>query len=250
MASASHARLSASGSHRWLNCPGSVRLEETLPDSTSVFAEEGTRAHALAEDALNIYLKTKNERECISFLETCPDKEMASYVSNYVDHAINLIVEFELKKLDTEAHIEEMVDFSKWVKGGFGTIDFLLMAEGKLIIRDLKYGKGVPVDSLDNSQLILYALGAIDKYDFLYDFKEVSIGIIQPRLDNISITNYDIEDILNFGKEFKVKASITDNPNAPIVPGVWCKFCKARAICKKRVSYYLNKIVKYVGGKK
>lgn len=244
MASSSHARLSASASERWLNCPGSVNLCEKLPDSTSAFAEEGTRAHALAEEILTGYLKGKSlDLIYDELLKKNIDREMLNFVKIYVEHCTDLISTSKLKyKEDYEAHIEEMVYFDKYVDGGFGTIDFLLIEPDKLTVRDLKYGKGVPVDSYNNSQLILYALGAIDMFDFLYEFKEVSIGIVQPRLNNISITDYKIEDILNFGEEYKIKAQETNLPNAKIVPGKWCKFCKARAICKKRASYFLSKV--------
>ena len=244
MASASHARLSASASERWLHCPGSVNLCEKLPDSTSAFAEEGTKAHALAEEILTGYLNGKSLDLIYSdLLKKKVDREMLNFVKIYVEHCVDLINGASLKyKKDYEAHVEVLVYFDKYVEGGFGTIDFLLVENDKLIIRDLKYGKGVPVDSYDNSQLILYALGAIEMFDFLYEFKEVSIGIVQPRLDNISVTEYKIEDILNFGEEYKIKAQETNLPNAQIVPGKWCKFCKARAICKSRARLYLSKV--------
>ena len=228
-----HAKLSASGSERWLNCSGSIKLEENMPEQTSSFAEEGTKAHSLAESILKAYLNN-------SYLTIDADKDMLNNVNEYVYHCIDLMDELKLNNEDFEAHVEYQVDFSKWVDGGFGTIDFLLLTNDKIIIRDLKYGKGVEVDSNNNSQLILYALGAYDTFNFLYDFKKVSIGIIQPRLNNISISEYDIKYILEKGKLYKAKAKEALSDKASINPGKWCKFCKVRAICKVRALYFFK----------
>lgn len=211
-----HAKLSASGAHRWMNCPGSVRAEEGLKDSSSPFAEEGTKAHDLMEQML-LYARTDIDKY---------DIEMAEHVRTYVDY-----VESQKKPGDA-LFVERRVDFSEWVPGGFGTADTIIVSDQVLHIIDLKYGKGVPVFAEHNPQLMLYALGAYDECMFLSDFESVKISIVQPRLDTISEWEISITDLLKFGETVRQAALDTENPKAKRVPGEkQCRWCKAKATC-------------------
>jgi hypothetical protein len=212
-----HAKLSASGAHRWMACPGSVKAEEGLPDRSSSFAEEGTKAHELMEQALK---HGKAVRDLID------DMEMSDYVQIYVDYVLSQ------KKPGDALFIERRVDFSEWVPEGFGTADTIIVSDEVLHIVDLKYGKGVPVFAENNPQALLYALGAYDDFMFLSDFQSVKISIVQPRRDVISEWEISITDLLKFGETVRQAALDTQNPKAKRVPGEkQCRFCKAKATC-------------------
>lgn len=211
-----HAKLSASGAHRWMNCPGSVKAEEGMTDRTSSFAEEGTKAHDLMEQML-LNIRTDIDKY---------DIEMAEHVRAYVDYVESL------KEAGDTLLVEECVDFSEWVPGGFGTADTVLVGDRRIHIVDLKYGKGVPVYAERNPQAMLYALGAYAGFGWMGDIKSVKISIVQPRLDNISEWEVSVTDLLKFGEEARQAAADTLIPNAKKVPGEkQCKFCKAKATC-------------------
>jgi len=213
-----HAKLSASGAHRWMACPGSVKAEEGLADRGSSFAQEGTMAHDLMELAM------LSGKPCRSF--EVYDTEMADFVQVYVDYVESL------KEPGDTLLVEERVDFSEWVTGGFGTADTILVGDHRIHIVDLKYGKGVPVYAERNPQAMLYALGAYAGFGWMGDVKSVKISIVQPRLDNISEWEISVTDLLKFGEEARQAAADTLIPNAKKVPGEkQCKFCKAKATC-------------------
>ena len=215
-----HAKLSASGAHRWMACPGSVAAEDGIADRSSRFAEEGTQAHEVMEQAL------MNQRPCSDFTT---DNEMADYVQIYVDY-----VEAARAKMgkDTWMFIERRVDFSEWVPDGFGTADTIIVSDEVIHIIDLKFGKGVWVHAENNPQAQLYALGAYAELGFIANPKTVRISIVQPRLDHISEWELSITDLLKFGETVRQAALDTTNPNAKRVPGdKQCRFCKAKATC-------------------
>jgi hypothetical protein len=213
-----HAKLSASGAHRWTACPGSVAAEAGFPDQTSSFAEEGTMAHDLMELALI------TKKPCTDF--KVYDSEMMGHVQTYVDYVNSLALPGD------SVFIERRVDFSEWVPEGFGTADTVILGGDRIHIVDLKYGKGVPVYAENNPQAMLYALGAYAEFSFVADFDTVRISIVQPRLDSISEWEISATDLLKFGETARQAAEATQDPNAKRIPGEkQCRFCKAKATC-------------------
>lgn len=237
---AKHAVLSASSSHRWLNCPPSVRLEEQFEKTTSVYAEEGTLAHEIGEIKLRKELEQINQKELVDRLSKAVDsdlysKDMTDYVDVYVDTCLEKFNEAKATTADAIAIIEQKLDFSKWVPDGFGTGDFVVIADGTMEICDLKYGKGVAVSAIDNPQMRLYALGAITEFEFLYDIQKVKMTIIQPRLDSISTDEITVEELLTWANEYvKPRAELAIKGEGEFCAGEHCKFCRAKAVCKAR----------------
>lgn len=183
-----HALLSASAAHRWLECTAAPRLELQFPDTTSDYAKEGTLAHAIAELKLRRYAIEPMSKATFTRRHTKLKKdndlyqaEMESYTDEYVDRIKELMLHYKTKPYVVA---EKRVDFSQFVPQGFGTADCLIMTGEDLHVIDFKYGKGVPVDAVGNSQLRLYALGALQEYSLLYGFKHIYMHIIQPRIGN------------------------------------------------------------------
>lgn len=231
-----HARLSASGAKKWINCPGSIQLEENFEDKPSQFAEEGTNAHALGEAKIRLATKEYNRTKyhnAIRNLEITEDME--DYAESYKNYVIERYNSALQKTPDAILMLEQRLDFSKYVPDGFGTGDAVIIAEGKLEIIDLKYGKGVEVSAIDNPQLRLYALGAYEAFDMLYGFDTVEMTIYQPRLDNISSENISVAELLEWGESVKKAAQLANDDSViECVAGKHCDtgFCKARPVCR------------------
>lgn len=227
-----HAKLSASGSKRWMTCTPSAKLEEKFPDSSSPFAAEGTLAHELAEKML------RKEAFKVSDYPV----EMVKYIHGYKE-----FVEERINYHGPTATVlfEERLNFSNWVPDGFGTGDVVIISDFALEVIDLKYGKGVSVSSEDNSQLKLYALGAYEKFEMLYDYNKVILNIYQPRIDNISIWETTLEELLSWGNwEVRPLAKKAMDGEGELVAGDHCRFCKARHTCKTLANYNLE-LAKY-----
>lgn len=232
-----HAILSASGSKRWMSCTPSARLEESFEDEESVYAQEGSAAHALAEHKLRKYLKQRSKRP-VSDYET---DEMNDYVDEYVNFIIELIETTKQTCKDPVMLVEQHLDFSCYVPEGFGTGDFLLVADGILHIVDLKYGRGVPVYADNNPQMMLYALGALNLFDMLYDIREVCMTIHQPRLESVSSWSIPVQELKGWAdEELKPKAELAIKGEGELVPGSHCRFCKARNLCRARAESFLE----------
>ena len=234
-----HAKLSASGASRWATCPGSVQMEEGIPDKESIYAQEGTLAHELSELKLKHYLDSKGfgKRKLNAAIKKIKEDdlyqaEMDGFTDNYVDFIKEKALSFPSKPY---IEIEKRVDFSSWVPGGFGTCDCILIHGTTLSIIDLKYGKGVPVSAEKNEQLILYALGAYNAFNLIYDIKKIEMNIVQPRLNNFSSWEVDLTELLLWGDYFNVQSSKALSGEGELVPSAKaCKFCKARDICSAR----------------
>ena len=238
-----HAILSASGSKRWLSCTPSARLEATLPEQKRSsngfdFSQEGTMAHSLGEIKLRLYYEQigieEYERE-YEIIKNTPyyNEDFEANVDNYV-----LYVRSQIGEGDTPL-FEQRVDFSDWVPDGFGTADVVILSEHSIRVIDLKFGKGVPVSALHNTQLRLYALGAYSKFkeDFP-DIKEVSYTIHQPRLDSISTDGTSVTKLVDWANYFvKPKAKKAWSGAGEFLPGEWCQFCRAKAQCRARSDF-------------
>ena len=222
-----HALLGASSSARWLVCTPSARLEAMFPDEQSPYAAEGTVAHDLAESILRHKLEGKKAPKLDDY-----SAEMVEAVNRYVDICEEKVNESRARSSDAEAMIEARLDFSRWVPDGFGTGDMVIVADGILEVIDLKYGKGVPVSAIENTQMRLYALGAYDINEFLYDIKSVRMTIVQPRLDSISTDEMALEELLDWGEEIKPIAQRAFRGEGECTPCDYCTFCKARHTCR------------------
>lgn len=233
----SHAILSASGSHRWLNCLPSARLELEFEDKESTAAAEGTAAHALCEHKLRKALRMRSKRPISNY----DSDDMEEYTDNYVDFVIEQLETAKQNCSDPLILIEQRLDFSCYVPQGFGTADCIIIADEKLHIIDFKYGMGVLVDAVDNPQMKLYALGSLEIFDSLYDIKEVSMTIFQPRRENISTWTISVEELKDWAEnELKPKAQMAINGEGEYLPGEWCTFCKASVKCRARAEAKLE----------
>ncbi len=237
---AAHAILSASGASRWLACPPSARLEQNYENKSSEFAMEGTLAHELGELGLQKNLELISTRKYNSEVKKIKENElyaedMPDYVDIYVNTCMEKVAEAKAKTPDAIFSIEQRLNFSEWVPEGFGTGDFVIIADGVMEICDLKYGKGVPVSAIGNKQMKLYALGAIAEFSFLYDIEKVRMTIIQPRLDSISTDEISADELLKWAEEeLKPTAELAFKGEGEFCSGDHCKFCRAKAVCKAR----------------
>lgn len=244
---AKHARLSASASNRWLACPGSLLLEDLYEPETSVFAEEGTQAHAVCETLLKRELF---ETSLDVGLLSKADVEMAGHAQGYVDYCMDIYDALTMKDNATRAFVEQRIDYSDYAPKGFGTSDFYVVGAGELHTVDYKYGKGVPVSAKENSQQRLYALGALKDADFLYDIEKIVMHIYQPRLNNISTETISKTDLLWWGEVIvKPRADKAHKGTKEYSSGKHCMFCRARATCKTRANKLLNSLTELLGGK-
>lgn len=222
-----HAKLSASGSHRWTQCPGSVKAEEGFPDTSSPFAQEGTNAHELAElvltqggSAFDWEGKPLIENNAYTV-----EREMCGYIQEFVDY---------VKALGGDQQYEQRVDFSDWVENGFGTADVTAyVAETETLhVVDLKYGKGDPVTAVNNTQGLLYGLGYYSDLSMIVPIKTVVIHIHQPRRDHVDEWELTVDELLRWGEWLKDRAQACLDDDAERVPGEsQCKYCKAKATC-------------------
>ncbi len=231
-----HAFLSASSSHRWLKCPPSAKLCESIVDSPSPYAQEGTDCHELCaylvEKALGMDVKDPTEN--LTFYS----KEMQNNAEEYRNFVIERLEEARIRCKDPLILIEQRLDFSRWVKNGFGTGDCIIVSEDVLEVIDYKNGLGILVDADNNSQMMCYALGALMAFDGLYDIKEIRMTIFQPRRDNISTFTMNKEDLLFWGDNILAPiAKLASDGMGEFAAGDHCQFCKAKATCRKRAEY-------------
>ena len=234
---ADHAVLSASGSHRWLNCTPSARLELEFENTGSEAAREGTAAHALCEHKLKRALHMRSRRPVSDY----DSDEMEECTDTYVDFVME---QYEAAKQvceDPVILIEQRLDFSCYVPDGFGTGDCLIISDDRLHIIDFKYGMGVLVEAEGNPQMKLYALGALAVYDALYDIREVSMTIFQPRRENVSTWTVSVEDLKAWAEnELKPRAKAAYDGEGEYLPGEWCTFCRAAVRCRARAEEKLK----------
>ena len=228
-----HAKLSPSGAHRWMACPGSVALEAAFPDQSSAYAAEGTLAHTLASEHLDGSGLHPSQRigevhEVDGYTFTV-DAAMAAYVDDYC-RLVREYADGGLLLVEQRVPIEHVTGET----GATGTSDAIVVHTAKrmLYVVDLKYGMGVKVDAGDNPQLMMYALGAMEQCDQLGEFDQVCMVIHQPRLNHVSEHWIYVGDLWAFKRRAAEAAELTRQPDAPLVPGEkQCRFCKAKAVC-------------------
>lgn len=251
---AAHALLSASGSKIWLNCTPAARAQEAYPDTESKFSREGSFGHELAAALLATYLNGNDgaDIELVHAVETGADAEefltpeLREAVDGYVHRCIDLIEALRAEHPDAIVLLEQRLDYSDWVPEGFGTGDLVIVTGKTLYVVDLKLGKGVWVDAVDNSQMKLYAAGAYATYGLIYPFEEISVTIDQPRLDNLSSERFTREELQTWLEEYvKPRGQAAWNGEGPYVPGDHCTFCRARHDCKARAEAALEVVKDY-----
>lgn len=236
-----HSVLSASGAHRWMECSPSALLEQQFPNETSVFAEEGTAAHDLAEHKLKKTLKMRSKKPTSKF----HSDEMDEMTDLYVEYCLGIIEKAKEDCQDLQILIEQKLDFTDYVPEGFGTGDLVVVGSGTLHVIDLKYGRGVVVSADKNPQMMLYALGALSLFEMLYDIEKVSMTIIQPRVDNFSTYEVTVDELLTWAEqELKPKALLASNGDGEFCAGDHCRFCRARNQCRARAVKNLE-LLKY-----
>ncbi len=232
-----HAILSASSSYRWLKCLPSARLEQQFDHEPSRAAQEGTAAHALCEHKLKRALKMRSKRPVSEF----DSDEMEECTDAYVDFVLEQLEQAEQDCKDPIVLIEQHLDMTRWVPEGFGTGDCIIVADNKLHIIDFKYGTGVLVDANNNPQLMLYALGALNLFDSLYDIEEISMSIFQPRRENVGTWTVPVDQLLLWAeKDLMPKAKKAFNGEGWFACGDWCQFCRAANRCKARAEANLK----------
>lgn len=241
-----HAYLSASSSHRWLICPPILQVEARFENKDTEFTREGTAAHLLAEIKLRQFLGENVVEDIKAFTEnsTYYNKEMDEMTDLYV----NLVEEQFNAHKNAEMQLEVKVDYSPWAPGGFGTSDVVILSDGLIEIIDLKYGKGVPVEAYLNPQLMLYALGAYNIYDIAYDFDKIRMTIVQPRLDNVSSFDIEVNELLYWANNYVAPRAVL----ADLGIGEWTitddvvKFSKVRAQLRPRAEKNFEVIDGYI----
>lgn len=232
---AAHSKIGASSSYRWLECPGSVPLSEQAPEQqSSVYAEEGTAAHELAEKCL------KSGKDADDFIGAElngfeVDAEMADHVQVYLD-----VVRADYRKYPDYKGVETRIHLSWIDDNAFGTSDSHAGKKNKrLVVHDYKHGAGIPVDAEENTQGLYYVLGVAEKYGF--EFEEYEFCIVQPRafhpagpvrrwvFSKERLKQYE-NDLLK-GIQRVEKARLSDDLSQHLNPGDHCRFCPAAIIC-------------------
>lgn len=219
-----HALLSASSSSRWLACPPSAVANEIYSEQETSFAHEGTLAHEAAE----MIARARLEGTDIT-LDDKYTKEMRTCAEEYADY-----IQEHMTSNESTVLLEQRVDFSPWVPDGFGTCDCIILQDKTLTIIDYKFGQGVPVNALNNPQLKLYALGALNDYGIALDeIDTVEMHIFQPRLNNISFDKIPVDELMEWAeKTAKPTAEKALKGKGKYSPGEHCRFCKHAGKCR------------------
>lgn len=219
-ASRAHALLSASSSARWLACPPSAMIAERYPKVDTPFTREGTIAHEVAEVIASGGVLDAEKMDGLT-----PD--MIRHAEEYRDYIQGLCNEY------SEVLLEQRVDFSSWVPGGFGTADCIILSGNQMDVVDYKYGQGVAVSAESNPQMMLYGLGAMNDYGFIYSVDTVRLHIFQPRLGNVSVYECSALELLLFGEEVQQTAALAAKGEGKMQAGDHCRFCPHAGKCPK-----------------
>lgn len=228
--SRAHALLSASSSARWLMCPPSAAAAELYPPTDTAFTREGTKAHEVAEArARGAAVNVSDDPEITAEMIRCADA-YADYIQELI-HDDNAVV-----------LLEQRVDFSPWVPGGFGTCDCLILQGKRLDVIDYKYGAGVAVSAENNSQMGLYGLGAWNDFGDIYGIEEVVLHIFQPRMNNVSDFMLSANDLLKWGDNIKPTAALAAKGEGVMCSGEHCRFCPHAGACPTLAADCMSKV--------
>ena len=223
-----HALLSASSAARWLACPPSAIAAEAYPKQDTDYTKEGTLAHEVAEIKAHRHIPELYYDVDVYEYPEGHTHEMIECAENYADYILE-----QLKSYDHVLLLEQRVDFSPWVPEGFGTADCIIIQGDTMDVIDYKYGKGVAVSAEDNPQMKLYGLGALNDYGFLYDVKKIRLHIYQPRINNISVDELTVEELLEWAeKTVKPTAEKAAKGKGKYRPGEHCRFCPHAGRCR------------------
>ena len=235
-----HAKLSASGSKKWITCTPSAELESQFPNEDSKYSSEGTFGHSVFEHRLLGYLGRKQTPEAENQLPDADKyltQDLGDAVGEAVAHAIERIKQAYSVCKDPVILLEQRLDFSRWVPEGFGTGDLVIVAHNYIEVLDLKMGSGIAVSAYENSQFRLYMLGAFNQYNMLYDIETVIGTVLQPRLNNYSSEEISTSDLAIWAETVVVPAAkLAWVGEGIFVAGEHCSsgFCKARFTCAAR----------------
>ncbi|MBQ6621550.1 MAG: DUF2800 domain-containing protein [Mogibacterium sp.] len=242
-----HALLSPSSAHRWINCPGSVRLAQMCPEPPETeYASEGTDAHVLADIALRLrFLKegqviSDEDLQKMEQVKNSPhySEEMAEDAGIWADY-----VEEAYREYGPDAILltEQTLHYDEYVPDGYGRADAVIIADGAISVFDFKYGKGVAVEAENNPQMRLYALGAYLRYNCIYGIKTIRATIVQPRIDRIRSEEYTAEELIDWAETVAAPAAGKAlEGDGEIVCGSWCQFCPAKPICRVHAEHQLE----------
>ena len=225
--SRAHALLSASSSHRWLNCPPSAVAAEAYTNEGTDYTREGTLAHEVAE----CYAQGRMGEAWDWSLDKKEGltQEMIDCAEGYRDY-----IQEQIHRDDAVVMLEQRVDFSAWVPDGFGTADCIILQGDTMDVIDYKYGKGVAVSAEDNPQMKLYGLGALADFGFCWEVEKVRLHIYQPRMNNVSVYELTDEELLAWGDEVvKPIAEKAAQGKGKYNAGTWCRFCPHAGRCRQ-----------------
>lgn len=229
-ASRAHALLSASSSSRWLKCPPSAVAATLYENPGTEFTREGTLAHEVAELFVKINPEAASESLLADFRNAVGSDEvtmeMLRCAEGYRDYIQELISD-----PDAVVLLEQRLDFSPWVPHGFGTGDCIIIQKNRLDVVDYKFGQGVAVSAVENSQMLLYGLGALNDFGCIYDIDEVVVHIYQPRMNNVSFDPLRASDLLAWGETVKPIAQDAAEGKGEFCAGAHCRFCPHAGSC-------------------
>ena len=240
----SHAILAPSGASKWMACPPSARLEEMLPESNSIYSEEGTLAHEINDLTVNLSLgvvtKAKYKKELAKLKlkkstegEDLYSEEMLDCAAEYESIVMQQLTEARVMSKDAIIYVERKFDLSEYIPESKGHLDVSIIADKWLFIIDYKHGKGVPVSSVQNKQMLIYALGALLEFRDIYDIENIRMTIVQPRIDNNNSWEISVADLMQWVEmELKPAAALAWEGKGEFNPGNHCQFCKAKPTCK------------------
>lgn len=239
MAPSKHATLSASGAHRWMKCPPSALIEAQYRaehgEASSPAAEQGTVAHALAEYKVRRLDHRFQQEAGEKPVSELIDEEMEAHTDDYATFILEAASKARAEYPSFILAVEQRLDFSHVVPGGFGTADCIIIAKDRIQVIDFKYGQGILIEAENNPQLMLYGLGALNQFGQLYDLETVQLTIVQPRRESISTWETSVHDLQRWGREVVAPtAQLAATGGGEFKAGSWCQFCKIAPTCRAR----------------